>query len=236
MKLTDVVMAALMRGVTNVLCRVHEEGLASIPMRGPFILVANHVNFLEIPVLYTYLQPRRVTTLAKAETWHNPFLALLFDAGGAIPLRRGQADVVAIRRGLAVLEAGDILALAPEGTRSNDGILQRGHPGIGLLALRSKAPLIPLAFHGSEQYRANLPRLRRTDFYIRVGEPFTVDAGGARVRGVVRQQIVDEIMYEIASLLPPAYRGAYSDMTAKTQDYLRFLPGCGNESSSAAAA
>jgi 1-acyl-sn-glycerol-3-phosphate acyltransferase len=227
MSLSEVLMAVLAKSLTNVLCRVHHEGLDRVPMHGPLILVANHVNFLEIPVLYTHLMPRKVTSLAKSETWRNPILAPIFDAGGAIPLRRGEADVAAIKRALGVLADGEILALAPEGTRSNDGRLRRGHPGIGLLALRSQAPLLPIAYYGGEKYRQNWWRLRRTDFYIRVGRPFAVDVGGARVRGAMRQQIVDEIMCEIARLLPLEYRGVYSDMVADPPEFLRFLPGSG---------
>ncbi len=225
MSLVERLAAEMMKGVTHAFCRVDARDLAAIPLHGPLILVSNHVNFLEIPVLYTYLRPRKVTTMAKAETWQNPLLGFLFDLGEAIPLRRGEADVVAIRRALAVLEAGDMLAIAPEGTRSNHGRLQRGHPGVGLLAMRSGAPLMPVVFYGGEQYRANLARLRRTDFHIRVGQPFFVDTGGARVRGTARQEIVDEIMFQLAALLPAAYRGSYSDLETSTQNYLRFPEG-----------
>ena len=81
-----------------------------------------------------------------------------------------------------------------------------------------------LVFYGAEHYRDNLRRLRRTDFHVVVGEPFYIDAGGVRVTRQVRQQIVDEIMYQMAVLLPPAYRGAYSDLNAATKKYLSFQP------------
>jgi 1-acyl-sn-glycerol-3-phosphate acyltransferase len=101
------------------------------------ILVANHINFLEVPIMFTHLQPRPVTGFAKVETWNNPAMGALFDLWGAIPLKRGSADTVAFKRGLEVLEAGKILAVAPEGTRSGNGMLQKGHPGVVMLALRS---------------------------------------------------------------------------------------------------
>jgi 1-acyl-sn-glycerol-3-phosphate acyltransferase len=211
--------------LTHSICRVHDEELAKVPMHGPLILVANHVNFLEIPVLYTHLQPRRVTALTKAETWDNPLLGFLFDLGEGIPVRRGQFDMGAVRRALAVLEKGDMLAVAPEGTRSNDGRLRRGKPGVVLLAVRSAAPLLPVVSYGGETYRRNLARLRRTDFHIVVGQPFHVDAAEARMTAALRQHIADEIMYQLAPLLPPIYRGYYSDMGAATEQYLRFPPG-----------
>ena len=131
----------------------------------------------------------------------------------------------ALRQALKALEAGHILAVAPEGTRSGHGRLQRGRPGVVFLALRSGAPLLPMVYYGGELFWDNLPRLRRTDFHIVVGQPFYLDPGGVKVTRQVRQQMVDEIMYQMAALLPPAYRGVYSDLAAATEAYLRFPPG-----------
>jgi 1-acyl-sn-glycerol-3-phosphate acyltransferase len=219
---TRQVVSTTIKRLTRILCRVDDAQLAHVPAQGPLILIANHVNFLEVPLLYTHLQPRRVTGFAKIETWHNPAMGLLFDLYGAIPLRRGEADVAAFRRGLAILEAGHILTVAPEGTRSGHGRLGRGHPGVVMLALRSGAPLLPMAYYGGESLRQNVARLRRTDFHIVVGRPFYLDAGGVKMTREVRQQMVDEIMYQLAALLPPAYRGHYSNLAVATEQYLCF--------------
>jgi 1-acyl-sn-glycerol-3-phosphate acyltransferase len=208
--------------LTRILCRIDDDQLAHVPERGPLIIVANHTNFLEVPVLYTHLQPRPVTGFAKAEAWDNPALRLLADLWGAIPLQRGEADMTAFRQALQALEAGRILAVAPEGTRSGHGRLQKGRPGIAFLALRSGAPLLPMVYYGGELFWDNLSRLRRTDFHIVVGQPFYLDAGGSKVTRPMRQQMADEVMYQMARLLPPAYRGVYSDVTAATEKYLRF--------------
>jgi len=215
-------VSTTIKRLTRILCRVDDAQLAHVPAQGPLILIANHVNFLEVPLLYTHLQPRPVTGFAKIETWHNPAMGFLFDLYGAIPLRRGEADVAAFRRGLAILEAGHILTVAPEGTRSGHGRLGRGHPGVVMLALRSGAPLLPMAYYGGESLRQNVARLRRTDFHIVVGRPFYLDAGGVKMTREVRQQMIDEIMYQLAALLPPAYRGYYSNLSAATEQYLRF--------------
>jgi 1-acyl-sn-glycerol-3-phosphate acyltransferase len=222
MTLTYRVVFSAIKGLLRLLCRVDDAQLAQVPDQGPLIIVANHVNFLEVPLIYTHLQPRPLTGFAKVEAWDNPVIGALFSMGRAIPLYRGEADVSAFRHALKALEAGRILALAPEGTRSGHGRLQRGHPGVVVLALRSGAPLLSLVYYGGELFWRNLIRLRRTDFHIVVGQPFYLDAGGVKVTRQVRQQMTDEIMYQMAALLPSAYRGVYSDLAAATETYLRF--------------
>jgi 1-acyl-sn-glycerol-3-phosphate acyltransferase len=219
------VVNASLKQLTRILCRVDDEQLVRVPDQGPLIVVANHINFLEIPLLASHLHPRPITGLAKSETWDNPALRVLFNLWGAIPLRRGQADVPALRQALVALETGAIVAMAPEGTRSGHGRLQRGHPGVVFLALQSGAPLLPLGFYGSERFWENLPRLRRTDFNIVVGQPFCLHGGDARSTRTVRQQMVDEVMYQLAALLPPANRGVYADLDAATETFIRFPPG-----------
>jgi 1-acyl-sn-glycerol-3-phosphate acyltransferase len=210
-----------LHGLTGLMCRVDAAQLERMPEQGPLILVANHVNFLEIPVLYTRLGTRPIVAFTKAETWDSLLIRCLFDLSRAIPVRRGEADTTAFRRAGQVLETGHILAVAPEGTRSGDGRLQRGHPGVVMLALRTRAPLLPMAYYGGECLRHNLPRLKRTDFRVVVGQPFYLHTEG-KVTREMRQQIADEIMYQIAALLPPAYRGHYSNLSAATEQYLRF--------------
>jgi 1-acyl-sn-glycerol-3-phosphate acyltransferase len=225
MTLTYQVVTSTIKRLIRILCRVDGEQVAQVPDRGPLIMVANHVNFLEVPLLYTYLEPRPMAGFAKVETWDNLALRVLADLWGAIPLRRGEADMAALRQALKALEAGHILAVAPEGTRSGHGYLQRGKPGVVFLALHSGALLLPVVHFGGELFWRNLPRLRRTDLHIVVGQPFYLDPGGIKVTRQVRQLMVDEIMYQMAALLPPAYRGVYSDLSVATEAYLRFPDG-----------
>lgn len=224
MSLTQWVADGTIAGLLRLLCRVYGDQLVKVPTRGPLILATNHVNFLEIPALHIHLRPRPVTGLAKTESWDKPVTRFLFDLWGVIPIRRGEPDRAALRQALGVLERGYILAVAPEGTRSGHGCLQRGHPGIVMLALQSGAPVLPLVFYGGERFWQNLRRLRRTPFHIVVGNPFCVQTDGAKARRELRQQITDEIMYQLAALLPPAYRGVYAALDAATETHLRFTP------------
>ena len=208
--------------LTALLCRVEADGLGKVPERGPLLLVANHINFLEIPVLRKCLDPRPMAGLAKAESWDNPLIGYLFTLWGAIPIRRGEADLGAMRRALAALQQGCILAVGPEGTRSHHGRLGPGHPGVVALALQSGAPILPVAHFGGERVGQNVRRLRRTLVRIVVGDPFTLDSGEARTTRDVRQEMTNEVMYQLAALLPAPYRGVYSDLTQARETHLRF--------------
>jgi 1-acyl-sn-glycerol-3-phosphate acyltransferase len=208
------------RGLTRLLCRIDDRPLNSIPMQGPLILVCNHINAIEVPVVFPRLHPRSVTGFAKSETWDNRILGPIFDLWDVIPIHRGQADIAALKQGLKMLAEGRILVIAPEGTRSGDGRLQQGHPGVVTLALRSGAPVLPMVYYGNEDFFQNMRQLRRTDFRIRVGTQFRVEAQG-KITTSIRRQITDEIMYQMALLLPPQHRGYYSDLSAASNQYLR---------------
>jgi len=198
------------RGVSRAICRVDDFELVKVPMQGPLILAVNHVNFLDAPLLYTHLMPRPVTGLVKKETWDNPILGALFSMWKAIPIRRGEADLGAIQKARQALAEKQILVVAPEGTRSKSGRLQRGKPGFALLAAMTKTPILPLAFYGGEVVWDNVSRLVRTDFHIRVGEVVALKDGIDIKEKEVRMTVTDEIMTLVADLLPDRYRGYYS--------------------------
>ena len=222
MSLAAFVVNNSIKQITRMLCKIDDQQIRKVPSRGPLILVTNHINFIEVPIIITHLLPRPVTGFAKSETWDNPLMGALFDIWGGIPLHRGEVDVFAIRRALKALENGYLLGIAPEGTRSGTGELQKGHPGVVTVALKSGAPLLPVVYYGSEQLHTNLRKLKRTDFHIIVGKPYHIDTHREKITRHLRQIIVDQIMYQIAKLLPPQYRGYYSDLENASEYYLNF--------------
>lgn len=225
MILLSFVINNIIQFLTAIICRLDVAEIKKIPQKGPVLLVANHVNFLEVPVLRVRMGLRPVVALAKRETWDIPFLAFLFNMWGGIPIRRGEADMMAFSKSVEVIKSGKILVAAPEGTRSSHGRLQKGYPGIVLMALRSEAPVLPIALWGHENFWDNIKHLRRTDFNLRVGNPFRLNDHDKGLTREVRQQMTDEVMYQIAALLPEKYRGVYSDFSKATQEYIDFDPG-----------
>lgn len=211
MKRVSRLVSPIVKLVLGALCRVDARELEKIPREGPLIIVLNHINFLEVPLIYTFLYPRDLVGMVKRETWDNPLIAALAWAWDAIPLDRSSVDLSAMRKAHEALKKGRILAVAPEGTRSGHGRLQRGRAGIVQLALREGATIVPVAHYGGEHFWENVKSFRRTDFRFRVGESFRLraPAPGERRRG--RVEAADEIMRRLARLLPPEYRGVYAE-------------------------
>ena len=219
MKFSRWFITTLLRIYMRLTCRMDAPDLHKIPLQGPMIVISNHTGQIEVPVLVTLLQPRKVSGWGKSEAFENLFLRWVFWAWGIIPIRRGEADIKALKDALRALQNGCFFGIAPEGTRNRSGVLIRAHPGTVILALRSGVPILPVAHWGGEVFLKNLKKFKRTDFHIRVGEPFKVNVDG-KVTADMRQEIADDMMYEIAKLIPEEYRGVYSDLSKATGKYL----------------
>jgi 1-acyl-sn-glycerol-3-phosphate acyltransferase len=204
------------------LCKVDWKVLKTVPQEGPMMLVTNHVNFLDAPVASTFLYPRKIVSMVKKETFENPVLRFLFNTWGSIPVNRGTSDFNALGKAVAVLKDGQFFAIFPEGTRSKDGRLIRGHSGMVIVALKSQAPILPIVQYGAERFQDNFKKFKRTAITFRVGEPFVIVPSSPFPKKEEREQITDEIMYRLARLLPEEYRGYYSDLGQATTKYLDF--------------
>ncbi|GAB4513441.1 MAG: lysophospholipid acyltransferase family protein [Anaerolineae bacterium] len=176
----------------------------------PLMVVTNHLHWLDPPIVFAIL-PHRTTVFA-AEKWATrPIIGDLFRIiGNAIFVNRGEVDRRALTRAMAVLKAGGVLGIAPEGTRSKTGGLQPGKEGAAYLAIRTGATILPIGLAGQEKAFRTLFRLRRPVIHIRVGEPFTLDSVSDRPRGEELAAHTDHIMRRLAELLPESYRGVYA--------------------------
>lgn len=198
------------------------DGLQNIPKSGPAILFFNHIAFVD-PIVLVYVVPRYIVPLAKIEVYDYPFIGIFPQLWGVIPVRREEVDRRAIKRALDVLAAGEILLVAPEGTRNHE--LQPGKEGLAYLASRSGAPVLPVMMEGTPGFPA-LPfskRWRQPGVHVRFGRPFRYRPELKRAGRDQLSKMLDEAMYCLASMIPENRRGVYSDLSRATQDTLEML-------------
>lgn len=132
----------------KVIFRLEVHGRHHIPRKGPVLLYANHLSNWDPPIL-AVIVPRRVHFMAKEELFRNPLLAMLIRAFGAFPVKRGTADVGAVKRGLQILRDGGVFILFPEGHRSKTGKLGKPFPGAALFALKTEVTPVPVLLSGT---------------------------------------------------------------------------------------
>lgn len=203
----------------RMLWKVQALGLENLPPTGPAILCANHTSVLDSFLMPVAVIPaaakRRVLFVGKAEYLDSWKTRHLFPALGMIPIDRsgGEAAQRALDIAAAALGRGHLFGIYPEGTRSRDGVLHKGHTGPARLALRTGAPLIPIGIVGSRTImppEAKLPRFFKP-CSIRVGRPISPEHYRGRDDDrLVLRQITDELMYEIRELSGQEYVDEYA--------------------------
>lgn len=186
------------RVLARGLGRIQVRGIEQLPTSGPVVLAVNHRDFLDGPLLFGFLR-RPVSFLVKTEAYTpraTPFLV----STGQIPVVRDRPDVVAVRKALRLLQAGGVVGVFPEGTRS-DGFVRTARPGVGYFALRTGALVVPVACHGTDKLKHR--RVRRPAVRITVGEPIELDRVPAGQR-VSRQQMLsgtEQVRVALADLV-----------------------------------
>jgi len=192
------------------------EGAENIPARGPGIIYFNHTSLID-SVTVVKSVPRDVVPVARFDFTNVPLWGVFPKLWGAIPIRRGEADRSALEQAASVLEAGELLLLAPEGTRSP--AMGRAKDGMAYLAARTGAPLIPAAVEGTEGFPSIDPRRwAMPGARIRIGRPFRFRIPSGRVPRERLRKMTEEAMYRLAALLPPARRGVYADLSRATTE------------------
>jgi len=186
------------------------RGTENVPKTGPLIVVSNHLNNADPPVIAATIR-RRLIFMAKEEMFHWPVLGILFHLFGAFPVRRFEADFAALRKAARLVRQGNALLMFPEGTRSRDAKLHKAYPGTAFLALFTGAPVLPVAVTGTQ--KASWPWLFVKWFTgprvtVTFGKPFQLPAQKPTEEAV--RQASDSIMRHIAELLPEEYRGEYA--------------------------
>ena len=193
------------------------EGLEYIPKKGPAILLINHIAFVD-PIVCIHVIQRNIVPMAKNEVYNYPIIGIFPRLWGVIPVRRDEFDRRAVQSAIDVLNAGEIILVAPEGTRHPQ--LECGKEGVAYLGSRTGAPIIPVAIEGT----IGFPAFRFTNRWqmpgvtVRFGRPFCYCSTQKRPRQEVLRKMTDEAMYLLAAMLPENRRGFYSNLSQASQE------------------
>lgn len=198
------------------------EGVENVPSEGPGILMMNHLAFIDSLVVL-HSAPRNIVPMAKVEVYEYPVIGIVPRLWGVIPVRREEVDRRAIQQTLEVLRAGEIVLVAPEGTRGT--ALREAKVGAAYLSARSGAPIIPTAVGGT----GGFPALRGSRAWkgpgasVQFGRPFRYRPEFSQAGKEDLRRMADEAMYVLSAMLPENVRGVYSDLSQATTDTLEFL-------------
>ncbi len=201
------------RYLVKRLTRFNVENQEQLPTQGGVLITTNHLSRLDTPILMAITDRDDLVAIVAKKYKEKPiFKWVLEKVAAMVWMDRTKTDFSAIREALEHLRQGAMMGIAPEGTRSREsnGLLQ-GKPGAALMAVQASVPIVPVGIIGSDKINQNFLRLQRPPITIRVGEPYKLPEMGRDHRQAWLSRNTDEIMCRIAALLPPEYRGFYSD-------------------------
>lgn len=200
--------------------KVTATGLENIPRSGPTILLFNHLSQVDPPLVGGIFDFRDLTAIGKDELRTSLLTGWMVYLWQAITVKRGELDMVAMRRALYVLEhTNDLLLVAPEGHRNKT--LSEPKEGFLLLAAKTGAVMVPAGVSGTQHFKSNIKRLRRTPVTINYGRP-------VRLKGKVSRKdykaAAAEVMYLLAQhIADPSLRGVYADQSKATMNFIEFV-------------
>ena len=203
----------LIRGLIKLVAHVEVRGRENIPSSGAFVIATNHIGILDIIMAY-YVLNRWDMFILVAEKWGKiGWINWLGRQLNFIFIDRFNPDLHALREVIGRMKQGQVLVIAPEGTRSRTGALIEGKPGVSYLTAKAGFPIIPVAITGTEDkvILANLKRFKRSYITVTGGPTFTLPPLPTKDRDHALGQYTDEIMCQIAAILPERYRGVYAD-------------------------
>jgi len=207
----------LARALFRVLTRCDVNGKRNVPMKGPLLVVANHLSVAD-PVAIGVFLGRKAIFVAKEELFKNKITGFFVRSFGAFPVYRERPGRQVIRQANEVLRKGSALVIFPEGKRSRSGSLQEGMPGSALIAYHNRVPILPIGIMGTEVIRGTGWIFRRPSIRLNIGEPFLLPEAGSSLTREKLKEYTDLIMLKIAILLEEPYRGFYREKKNEIRD------------------
>ena len=205
-KVLNAILGVLLRTAT----RINFVGAENVPSTGGVLLATNHMSRFD--TLLLALTPTRpdITALVADKYKKNLLFLVVLNMAGIIWLDRSKADFGAFRVAVEALKHGYCIGIAPEGTRSTTAQLAEGKPGAVLLALKAEVPIVPVGLADTDSLTPNLRRLKRSEVTLHYGKPFTLPPLERGNRDEQMQAHTEDIMCQIAALLPEKHRGFYA--------------------------
>ena len=207
------VLRFLIRILLKLIARFEIRGKENLPLTGGMVIASNHIGILDIIMVY-FVIDRTDLFIPVAEKWEKiGWIRLLGKQLNFLFVDRYNPDLKALRKMIALMQDGKCLVIAPEGTRSRTGSLNEGKPGVAYLAARSGFPVIPVAITGTadETLLENVKHFHKSNITLTGGKQFMIPPLPKTDRDVALRKSTDEIMCQIAALLPEKYRGYYRD-------------------------
>lgn len=210
----------LLGPLLRLLWRPKAKGLENVPAEGPCVLTCNHLSFIDSLFVPLVLK-RRVVYLGKSDYFDSWRTRWFMRAVGVIPVPRegGSAGEAAIRTGVEALQAGNVVGIYPEGTRSPDGHLYRGKTGVARMVLEARVPVIPVGVKGTDVVMPigrRFPKVMPGRITVTFGRPLTFERHYDRPKDrFVLRSVTDEIMYEIMMITGQEYVDEYASKVKK---------------------
>ena len=194
----------------KIITRLEFSGLEHIPTEGGVLMATNHMSRLDIPVLLVNPVRSDITGIIADKYETRSYSRFIIETLEGIWIDRSKADFSAFRDARKLLQKGIAMGIAPEGTRSDSARLLEGKPGTALLAVLAGVPVVPVGIVGTENTGYLLKRLRRSPIKVHFGPPIHLPPLERENRDEFLYQATEEIMCQIAILLPEKYHGFYT--------------------------
>ncbi len=212
-KIYRIILRAFFRILFRLLGPVRITGKENIPKEAPYVIAMNHVSILEVPFIAAFW-PIAPEIIGAADVWNRRGQAIFARMYHGLPVHRGEYDRRALAIVIDILQAGKILLISPEGTRSHTPGLQRAKSGIAYIIDKTQVPIIPVGIVGTtEDYVKKGLSGKRPVLEMHIGKAIQLPPieGRGEERRKARQRNADRVMAHIAAVLPPEYRGVYAN-------------------------
>lgn len=204
-KVAYVLVRDLLLILSKIYFRVTVSGREHLPKSGPYIIAPVHRSNIDTP-LSAFVTRRRVRFMGKDSLWKQKQIGMFLSLLGGFPVTRGAADLEALKRCVAVLDAGEPLVMFPEGTRQSGATLHPLFEGPAYVALKRGVPIVPVGIGGSERVmRKGSKMIWPHKCHVTIGEPIAVEHGG---NGRVDRERMTQITAELASRLQVVFDDA----------------------------